>query len=85
MSDKNSSKNNEPCIGRNFRDDNHQVKMKEDLKGEYKDLKEYFLTDERKEKLKTMGNFKKFFVIPWWLLKSLYFKLTPFRRRWRNP
>jgi serine phosphatase RsbU (regulator of sigma subunit) len=80
MSDNNSSKNNEPRMGRTFRDDIHQVKIKDDLKGEYKDLKEYFLTDERKEKLKTMSNFKKFFIIPWWLLKSLYFKLTPCRR-----
>ena len=80
MSDTNSSKNNEPRMGKTFRDDIHQVKIKDDLRGEYEDLKEYFLTDERKEKLKTMGNFKKFFIIPWWLLKSLYFKLTPFRR-----
>ena len=27
-----------------------------------------------------MGSFKKFFVIPFWILKSLFFKLTPFRR-----
>jgi serine phosphatase RsbU (regulator of sigma subunit) len=80
MSDNNSSKNNEPRMGKTLRDDIHQVKIKDDLSGAYKDLKEYFLTDERKEKLKTMGNFKKFFIIPWWLLKSLYFKLTPFRR-----
>ena len=67
-------------MGKTFRDDIHQLKIKDDLSGEYEDLKEYFLTDERKEKLKKMGNFKKFFIIPWWLLKSLYFKLTPFRR-----
>ncbi len=80
MSDNNSSKINEPRMGKTLRDDIHRVKIKDDLSGEYEDLKEYFLTDDRKEKLKTMGNFKKFFIIPWWLLKSLYFKLTPFRR-----
>ena len=80
MNHTNSSKNNEPPIGRTIRDDIHQVKIKDNLRSEYKDLKEYFLTDERKEKLTTMSNFKKFFIIPWWLLKSLYFKLTPFRR-----
>ncbi len=80
MSDNKSSKINEPRMGKTLRDDIHQVKIKDDLSGEYEDLKEYFLTDDRKEKLKTMGNFRKFFVIPWWLLKSLYFKLTPFRR-----
>jgi serine phosphatase RsbU (regulator of sigma subunit) len=80
MNGSKSSKYNEPRIGRTLRDDIHQVKIKDNLSGEYKDLKEYFLTDDRKKKLKTMNNFKKFFIIPWWLLKSLYFKLTPFRR-----
>lgn len=80
MRKSNTSNTNEPRLGKTLKNDIHQVKMKEDLSGEYKDLKEYFLTDERKEKLKTMGNIRKFFIIPWWLLKSLYFKLTPFRR-----
>jgi len=80
MNANNSSKYNEPRMGKTFRDDIHQLKIKEDFSGEYKDLKEYFLTDDRKEKLKFMSRFKKIFVIPWWLLKSLYFKLTPFRR-----
>ncbi len=80
MANQNSSKKGDPHIGRTIRDDLHSVKIKDDFRGEYKDLKEYFLTDERKEKLKTMSGFKKFFVLPWWLLKSLYFKLTPFRR-----
>ena len=43
-------------------------------------MKEYFLSDERKNKLETMSNFKKFFVTPLWILKALYFKLTPIRR-----
>jgi len=80
MSDKNSSNNNEPRVGQTFRNDLKKLKIKEDLGGEYKDLKEYFLTDDRKEKNKSMGKFKRFFVVPWWLLKSLYFKLTAFRR-----
>ncbi len=80
MSGNNSSKSNEPRMGKTFRDDIHQVKIKDNLKGEYKDIKEYFLTDDRKEQLKLMNRGKKFFIIPWWLLKSLYFKLTPFRR-----
>lgn len=80
MATQNSSKISDPHIAKTIRDDLHNVKIKDDFKGEYKDLKEYFLNDERKDKLKTMVRFKKFFVLPWWLLKSLYFKLTPFRR-----
>jgi len=80
MTNQNSSKKSDPHIGRTIRDDLHNVTIKDDFRDEYKELKEYFLTDDRKEKLKTMSSFKKFFVLPWWLLKSLYFKLTPFRR-----
>ena len=80
MANQKSYNKSDPHIGRTIRDDIYNVKIKDDFRGEYKDLKEYFLTDERQEKLKTMSGFKKFFVLPWWLLKSLYFKLTPFRR-----
>jgi len=80
MSANNSSKNNEPRIGKTLRDDIHQIKIKDDLGTEYRSLKEYYLTKERKKKLETMGKFKRFFIIPWWLLKALFFKLTPFRR-----
>lgn len=80
MSEGYSSKDNEQRFARTLRADFHQVRIKEDLKSEYKDLKDYFLTDERKEKLKSMSSFKRFFVVPFWLFKTLYFKLTPFRR-----
>jgi len=80
MSDNNYSKNNEPRVRKTFRDDIHQVKIKDDFSGEYEELKEYFLTEDRKEQLKLMSRFKKIYIIPWWLLKSLYFRLTPFRR-----
>lgn len=76
----NSTYTQEPKIGRTIREDFHQVRIKEEMGGEYRDLKDYFLTDDRKEKLKTMSGFKKFFVIPWWLLKALFFRLTPLRR-----
>jgi len=80
MTNENSSKKSDPKIGRTIRDDLHNVKIKDDFKDEYRELKDYFLTDDRKETLKTMSSFKKFFVLPWWLLKALYFKLTPLRR-----
>ena len=80
MTNQNSSKKNDPKIGRTIRDDLHNVKIKDDFRDEYRELKDYFLTDDRKETLKIMGSFKKFFVLPWWLLKALYFKLTPLRR-----
>jgi serine phosphatase RsbU (regulator of sigma subunit) len=80
MSAQNSFPHKEPRLGRTIKNDFKQLKLKSDLGDEYKSLKEYYLTDERKKKLETMGGCRRFFLIPWWLLKALFFKLTPFRR-----
>jgi len=76
----NSTSKQEPKFGRTIREDFRRIKLKDDMGGEYRDLKDYFLSDERKERLKTMSGFKKLFVIPFWLLKALFFRLTPLRR-----
>ena len=79
-SNKNKSDYQEPRITRTIRNDFKQTKIKDEFKSEYKDLKYYFLNEERKKKLEGMNIFKKIFLLPWWLLKALYFRLTPFRR-----
>jgi sigma-B regulation protein RsbU (phosphoserine phosphatase) len=76
----NKSNFNEPRITKTIRSDFSQTKIKEEFKSEYKDLKQYFLNEERKKKLEGMHALKKIFILPWWLLKALYFRLTPFRR-----
>jgi hypothetical protein len=76
----NKSEHNEPRITKTIRNDFSQTKIKEEFKAEYKDLKQYFLNEERKKKLEGMHALKKIFLLPWWLLKALYFRLTPFRR-----
>jgi len=75
-----TDRKSEPKISKTIRTDFRQTKIKEEFKSEYKDLKHYFLTEERKKKLSGMNAFKRFFLLPWWLLKAMYFKLTPFRR-----
>lgn len=80
MNNHSTNQKTEPRIRQTIRKDFRQTKIKEEFKSEYKDLKQYFLTEERKEKLERMNAVKKFFVLPWWLLKAMYFRLTPFRR-----
>lgn len=80
MNTYNTSQKSEPRIRQTIRSDFRQTKIKEEFKSEYKDLKQYFLTEERKKKLQGMNAVKKFFVLPWWLLKAMYLRLTPFRR-----
>ena len=80
MVDQKTKNVKDPRFTKTIRDDWKQLKLKESIGSEYKDLKEYYLTQERKKKLERMGRFKKFFVIPYWILRALFFKLTPFRR-----
>lgn len=70
----------EPGITRTIRSDFRQTKIKEEFKTEYSNLKQSFLDEERKKKLGKMNPVKRFFVLPWWLLKASYYRLTPFRR-----
>ena len=46
----------------------------------FEDLESFYLSDEYRLRLQEMKRFKRFFVRLWWLLKSLFLKLTPARR-----
>jgi serine phosphatase RsbU (regulator of sigma subunit) len=76
----NTTQKTEPRIHQTIRSDFRQTKIKEEFKSEYKDIKQYFLSGERKEKLEKMNPVKKFFVLPFWIIKAMYFRLTSFRR-----
>ena len=80
MNTYNTNQNTEPRIHHTIRNDFRQTKIKEEFKSEYKELKQYFLSEERKKELDSMNTLRKLFVLPWWLLKAMYLRLTPFRR-----
>ena len=80
MNTQNTEGRREPRISKTIHSDFRHTKIREEFKTEYKDLKQYFLSEERKKKLAGMNPLKKIFILPWWLLKSLYFRLTAFRR-----
>jgi len=46
----------------------------------FEDLESFYLSDEYRLRLQEMRRFKRFFARLWWLLKSLFLKLTPARR-----
>ncbi len=73
-------KNTDPGLFDTLRDDLKKGGFKNNLTSDYSDLKEFFLNDERKNRLAKMGKFKRFFYMVWWLLKELLLKLNPTRR-----
>jgi len=80
MSQKKETKNPEPKLGKTVWEDIRRGRFRKDIKYDYEELKEFFLTEDRKERLKSMGRVKRWVFIIFWLLKSLIFKLTPTRR-----
>jgi serine phosphatase RsbU (regulator of sigma subunit) len=50
------------------------------LKRDLKDIYDFYLDRETKERLVRMGKVKRYFVMSFWLLKGMFFKLTSARR-----
>ncbi len=63
-----------------LRDDIKNVRFQKDVKREFKELKNFYLTEEQNERLKGMSTIRKGWHIVVWIFKSLFFHLTPLRR-----
>ncbi|MCP4213459.1 MAG: serine/threonine-protein phosphatase [bacterium] len=61
-------------------DDFRNSKIKHSLFTDFKDLKEYYLSDSQKERLARKWWFTRIFYLSWWLLITIFRKLTPARR-----
>jgi serine phosphatase RsbU (regulator of sigma subunit) len=70
----------EPRIFGTIRDDLNRGDFGRTVKRDFHELKDYMLEEERKRRLEDMGWLKRWIVLSWWLLKSLFFRLTPARR-----
>ncbi len=67
-------------IGRTVMEDLRRGDFKRTIRNDYRELKEYFLTEDRKARLTRMGRLKRWFFLSWWLFEALVLKLTPARR-----
>jgi sigma-B regulation protein RsbU (phosphoserine phosphatase) len=56
------------------------LQIKKDIKKEYSDLKDFYLNDEKKDKLKDMSRAKRFFFQTGYLFISIFQKLNPLRK-----
>jgi len=72
--------NKEPKIGQTLREDFKQGSLFKKIKKEWRALNQFYLDEERQQHLSSMNMFKKFFFQFYWLLKSLFFHLTPIRQ-----
>jgi hypothetical protein len=76
----NTPKHDEPKLRTVLRDDFGHGDFFKTMQKEFADLREYFLTEHRKQQLTSMSVLKKLILIPCWLVKSLLLKLNWIRR-----
>ncbi len=70
----------EPRLRDTLRDDLRRGDFGRSVKRDFRDLKEFYITKERKERLEKMGRLKRWIYQFFWMLKALFLKLTPARR-----
>ena len=54
--------------------------IKSDIRRDFSDVKDFYIDEKQHEQLKEMGKLKRWVYTTGWLLKALFFKLTPNRR-----
>lgn len=70
----------EPRLGQTVIDDLKRGDFTSSVSQDWQDLKEFYLDDSRRKELSEMGRFKAFFVMTWWIIKSMFLRLPPARR-----
>lgn len=81
MSDTESNKaNEEPRLRSTLKSDFKKGGFFKSFKKDFHELREFYISEEKKKRLSQMNWIKRIFLFSWWLLKSLILKLTPFRR-----
>jgi len=67
-------------IGKTVLQDLRRDDLTRSVRQDWRELKQFFLDDERRTRLRRMGVIRRAFVQAWWLLKRLILSLTPARR-----
>jgi hypothetical protein len=63
-----------------LREDIRRGDFTSSIRREFRDAKEFMLDERRKKRLSDMTRLRRWLYTGWWLLKSMFFKLTPGRR-----
>lgn len=75
-----SQNKNHQTIFSTLREDLRTTHAFKSFRKESKAIKEFYLTPEQREQLKRMKRLKRSLYLSGWVLKAMFFKLTPFRR-----
>ncbi len=80
MNSYDSNRDNEPSVRRVLKDDIRHINFKHDLKKEYNELIKFYISEDKKKRLKSMSRLGRAFHEILWIFKSMFVRLTPIRR-----
>ena len=75
-----SNSSSQRGIGKTILDDFRRGDFERTMRRDYKELRDFMITEEREKRLKEMRTVKRALYISWWFLEGLVLKLTPARR-----
>ncbi|MBI5214877.1 MAG: serine/threonine-protein phosphatase [Ignavibacteriae bacterium] len=75
-----SNPNNHSTLFETLKKDIQRGDFRSTVSREFHELKDFMLDDERKKRLQQMGRVKGWFYVVGWLMKTMFFRLTPTRR-----
>lgn len=70
----------ETGLWKTIRNDIRDESFIDTFRRDLKELKEYYLDENRRDELRKKGRIKRFFLTGWWILKIFFLRLTSFRR-----
>jgi hypothetical protein len=74
------SNKNDPKFWRTIKEDIKNTDTRKSFKQDWKKLRDFYLSTEQKKKLDNINIFNRWIVIVLWLLKGMFYNLTPVRR-----
>ncbi len=80
MNTNSSNRKDDPRLFETIRSDFKQEDFFKKARREFRDLKEFYIDSEKKQRLNQMNPVKRIFFIVWWILRSMILKLNPLRR-----
>jgi len=63
-----------------LRSDFQEADLKSSMQRDLREMKEFFLSEDEKQRLERMSPFYKLFYIPFWITRAMMLRLTPLRR-----
>lgn len=80
MNDSGSPRPEKRALRNVFREDFRRRDLKRTLRRDFRELRDFYLDENRRARLKEMGRPRRWISTAAWLLKSLLLNLTPARR-----